>query len=276
MMGGNYPYFVYLLHFFGQHEEIDEALELFKSVLRSHLEKYGNRHHLVGTTNHNIGLIQLYAQDYMRAIKSFEKAVATLSSSLGSYHPSVSASMMKIGMTYLLLRDPDKAKEIFFRILKLTRQGLGCENIQVARVLNNIAIAQYGQGAYLDSFRTLQEAHTIQRNLLHLSISETYVLSHAKTIELALANTLSNIGFLYCKRRKYDDATKVLEEAMKFQRKHDGIFQSDLRCIEENLRYVRAMTDDEKNDPSEAIYQLESKRGSTTEMFNRIHSKLRC
>ena len=51
-----------------EHDEVDEALELFKSVLSSHRDKYGDIHHLVGTANHNIGLVFLFSQQYLQAM----------------------------------------------------------------------------------------------------------------------------------------------------------------------------------------------------------------
>jgi tetratricopeptide (TPR) repeat protein len=261
-----------------KHDEIDEALELFKSVLSSHRDKYGDIHHLVGTANHNIGLIYLFAQQYAQAMAFFQEAVTVREAALGSEHPAVAASLMKIGMIFLLRRDPETAKNTFFRVLKLVRKSLGHGHIQVARVLNNIAVAQYDQGAYLDVFRTFQEAHEIQRRLLLLSQSESSLLNQKKTIELALSYTLGNIAFLYCRQKKYKDSLRMLQEADKLRREHVGIFQPDIGCVDENLRYVRALVGDierkeliEQNDAVDNFFEM---LYATT--MGRINSPLRC
>jgi tetratricopeptide (TPR) repeat protein len=206
-------------------------------------------HHLVGTANHNIGLIHLYAQQYPQALTFLQEAVIVRQAALGPDHPAVADSLMKIGMIFLLQRDPESAKATFLRILKLVRKALGYGDIQVARVLNNIAVADYDQGAYLDAFRTFQEAHEIQRRLLDFSLysenSSIIPLNHqTKIIELALSNTLSNIGFLYCRQYKYIDSLHMLQEADKLRRKHVGNFHPDMGCVGENLHYLRSFVGD--------------------------------
>jgi tetratricopeptide (TPR) repeat protein len=241
-----------------EHDEVEEALELFKSVLSSHRDKYGDIHHLVGTANHNIGMVFLFAQQYLQAMHCFQEAVSVRRAALGPDHPAVAASMMKIGMIFLLQRDPDSAKEMFLRILKLVRKSLGSGHLQVARALNNIAVSQYHQGGYLNVLRTFQEAHDIQRSLLHLSrtsqegsssssSSSSILQNQTKTIELALANTLSNMGFLHCRQKLYTDSLKLLQEADILRRKHGGFYDPDVGCTEENLRYVKGLVGDSES-----------------------------
>jgi tetratricopeptide (TPR) repeat protein len=75
-----------------QHNEIDEALDLFESALKSHREKYGQVHHLVGSALHNIGIVHLIAGRYNVAQKYFQQAASVRSSALGSEHPDVAVS----------------------------------------------------------------------------------------------------------------------------------------------------------------------------------------
>jgi tetratricopeptide (TPR) repeat protein len=75
-----------------QHNEIDEALDLFESALKSHREKYGQVHHLVGSALHNIGIVHLFAGRYNVAQKYFQEAASVRSSALGSEHPDVAVS----------------------------------------------------------------------------------------------------------------------------------------------------------------------------------------
>lgn len=174
----------------------------------------------------------------------FREALTVREAALGPEHPAVAASLMKIGMLFQLQRETESAKNTFIRILKLARKSLGHNHIQVPSVLNNIAIAHYEQGAYLDAFRTLQEAHEIQRRLLLLAQSEISLLDQTRTIELALSYTLSNIAFLYCRQKKYKDSLKMFQEADKLRTKHADISMPDVGCTDENLRYVRALVTD--------------------------------
>jgi tetratricopeptide (TPR) repeat protein len=228
-----------------EHDETEEALELFRSVLSSHIEKYGNFHHLVGTANHNLGLVHMYAQDYAQAVTSFQEAVATRGAALGDEHPAVAASLAFIGMIYLVQRDPERALETFTRVLKLVRRAFGHQHIQAARSLNNIAVAQYEHGIYGDAFRTMEEADGILRQLLRTSLSKIGTpFNQRKTIELAISNTLCNLGFLYCRQQKYKASFTAYHEAGIVQRKHAGFRFSDVGCVDDNMRYVRAMIGD--------------------------------
>jgi tetratricopeptide (TPR) repeat protein len=223
---------------------VDEALELFQSVLRSHKDKYGTIHHLVGTANHNIGLIYLFAERYTHAMTFFRRAVAVRRAALGSEHPDVSASLMKIGMIQLARRDSEEARDTFLQVLKLVRKVLGYGHIQVARVLNNVAVTQYDLGANLDAFHTFQEAHEIQRRLLLLSHTE----SQTNIIELALANTVSNMGFIYCRQKKYGDSVRMLQEASKLRRKHLGSHHPTKANGDENLLFVRCISEGKEHE----------------------------
>ena len=66
------------------HNEIDDALDLFRGALRSHREKYGEIHHLVGSTLHNMGMVYFFAKEYEKAEKSFVEALNVRSAALGA------------------------------------------------------------------------------------------------------------------------------------------------------------------------------------------------
>jgi hypothetical protein len=48
---------------FSQCNEYKDALDLFESALKSHKEKYGDIHHLVGTALHNCGIVHMVAEE---------------------------------------------------------------------------------------------------------------------------------------------------------------------------------------------------------------------
>ena len=73
--------------------EIDEALELLRSTLRSHKSKYGQVHPLVGSALHNIALVNLFAGRYKDAEWYFQDAINVRVAALGKEHPDVSVSL---------------------------------------------------------------------------------------------------------------------------------------------------------------------------------------
>ena len=255
-----------IVYFVPQHKEVDEALELFESVLASHKDKYGDIHHLVGTASHNIGLVHMFAERYPQAMKYFHEAMTVRRAALGMDHPDVAASMMKIGMIQLVRRDSEQARDTFLRVLSILRKVLGYGHIQVARVLNNLAVAQYDLGAYLDAFRTFQQAHEIQRRLFLLSqVENTTILNQTRIIELALANTLNNLGFMYCRQKKFVDSLRMLQEASKMRSRHLGELHPIIVSGEENLRFVREkVTEDFVKEGRE---RKEKKKENTLDML---------
>jgi hypothetical protein len=77
-----------------QREQIDEALELLRLTCKSHKLKYGNVHHLVGMTLHNIALVSLYAGRYKDSLWYFQEAVSIRVAALGTDHPDVSVRVI--------------------------------------------------------------------------------------------------------------------------------------------------------------------------------------
>lgn len=209
---------------------------------------------------HNIGMVHLYAQKYSQALTAFQEAVSVRRSALGSDHPAVATSLMKIGMIFLLQRDPEGAKGAFNPAMKAIKKSMGYDSMQIARILNNIGVAQYETGADSEALQSLIEARDIQERLLRMAKSEGVALKiQTKTIELALANTLCNIGFLYCRQKKYTESYKVLQEANRLWKIHGGIFSPDVYCMEENLKHVCGIV--------QSIDRREAEKGTTAGSF---------
>lgn len=222
-----------------EHEEFEEALDLFESSLYSHREKYGEAHHLVGTAIHNIGMVHLYAQNYPQALKQFQEAVSVRRVALGSDHPAIAASLLKIGMIFLAQSNPEGAKEAFSRAIKVIRHSIGYDSLQMARVLTNMGVANYEAGSHSDALKLFNEAHDIQQRLLQMADGENLFLQpQRRTIELALINSLCNIGYLQFRDKNFNDSIRSFEEASELRKRPNCILGPDVYCLEENLRFV--------------------------------------
>lgn len=222
-----------------KHEEFEEALDLFESSLYSHREKYGEAHHLVGTAIHNIGMVHLYAQNYPQALKHFQEAVSVRRVALGSDHPAIAASLLKIGMIFLAQKNPEGAKEAFSRAMKVIRHSIGYDSLQMARVLTNMGVAQYEAGSRADALKSFNEAHDIQQRLLQMADGENLFLQpQRRTIELALINTLCNIGYLQFRNKNFKESFGYFEEANELRKRSHCILGPDVYCLEENLTFV--------------------------------------
>lgn len=192
-------------------------------------------------------MVYLYAQEYSLALHSFQEAVTIRRAALGSEHPAVAASLMKIGMIFLLRRNPDGAREAFHRTMRVIRKSMGHGSIQMARTLNNLGVAHYEAGSYEEAKQTLCEARDILLQLLALQTPEGGTLRmQTRAIELALTSTLSNLGFLHCRQSSYKESFLMLKEANELRRKHGIILAPDIYCLEENLEYIGGVVRDIK------------------------------
>ncbi len=237
---------------------------MFESSLYSHREKYGEAHHLVGTAIHNIGMVHLYAQNYPQALKHFQEAVSVRRVALGPDHPAIAASLLKIGMLFLVQSNPEGAKEAFSRAMKIIKKSIGNESIQMARVLTNMGVAQYESGSLIEASKSFNEARCIQEKLLQMAQSENVFLQpQRRTIELALINSLCNIGFLQCRFKDYKESLKSYQEAKRLRRQHASTLQPDVYCLEENLSFV-----------GERVRELEMRETTESEDNKRNQSPL--
>lgn len=75
-----------------QRNEFKDALDLFECSLKSHRQKYGDIHHLVGTGLHNSGIVLMLAEHYAEAKTCFQEAVSIRTAALGGTHPDVAVS----------------------------------------------------------------------------------------------------------------------------------------------------------------------------------------
>lgn len=259
---------------FLEHDEVFEALDLFTSALDSHRTKYGDIHHLVGTANHNIGMVHLFAQKYVQALTAFQEAVSIFGAALGVEHPAIADSLMKIGMIFLLQRNPLGAKQTFVRVLRVVKKALGDDHIRVARVLNNIGVANYELGSYVDALRCFQDAQEIQEKLLDTATAEGALLrEQRKTIEFALCHTFSNIAFIYCKQMKYVESARILNKIERIQKKLGGLNGPKLNCLAANLNYVRGLADDVLR---KRRVELEPTKTPIDRVLDTVMDKMRC
>lgn len=194
-----------------RHEEFDEAIDVFESARRSHKDKYGETHHLVGTALHNIGVIHLHAEHYDQALESFREAVNVRTASLGPEHPDVAASLTKTGLVLAALNDYDSAIITFNSVLRVQRATLGAHHPEVGKVLSNIGCIHYELGDLASSKMALEEAVEIDRNSCRKR-------GDSAMAKLTLSCTLSNAGFVYEKKKDSGESIVAYEEALQIQR----------------------------------------------------------
>lgn len=213
--------------------EFKDALDLFESALRSHKEKYGDIHHLVGTGLHNCGIVHMFGENLMQAKLCFQEASSVRAAALGDTHPDVAKSKFKIGMIQMAAGDFECALSTFMDIvfqlqMNMSTYGFAPEAI----MLNNIGVVLYEMGRDLDAFHSFFKAYQIQKGL-----AKDFNFAPA---ERALACTLGNLGFLYAMQGQYNDALDAFQEVLQILQKHYPSDHPYIVTVEENLAHVRA------------------------------------
>jgi hypothetical protein len=111
--------------------DYDVALTLFGKVLDFYLKQYGERHPLVASAYHNMGMVHALRSDLLlegtlqqthvrqQALECFQRAARTARDSLGKNHPNVAVSLVKIGFLLLQERQFNPALVTFEEALRI-------------------------------------------------------------------------------------------------------------------------------------------------------------
>ena len=180
-------------------------------------------------------MILVYAEKYNAALAYFRQAINVRTATLGANHHDVGvsvcvfmwlltnyildpspnthslraqASLIKLGLTYMARKDFDRANVTFAHVLHTRRQMVGCNHIQLVRVLNNMACLHYEQGNLLEATRSLE-------NCCDIIVQQAR--RNDRSAMIAKSIVLNNLGFVLYKRQLYEQATKVIEEGTSIQ-----------------------------------------------------------
>ena len=107
-----------------QRGEYDRALDAFSKVLDSHTARYGEIHPFVASTMHNMGAVhsknaksQTNPRDVEKSNKDallcFQNAARIARDALGSDHPNVAVSLVRLGFTLLDMEQFENALVTF-------------------------------------------------------------------------------------------------------------------------------------------------------------------
>lgn len=220
-----------------QSRRFQSAISIFEKLLRG-LEGNNKLHHLIGSTSHNIGLIQLCQGSYQKALKSFEKAVEVRKEFLPCDHPDIAVSLQRKGMAHFALSSITEALQCFEAALAICTP---VDNTR-AKILNNIGVARYQLQDYGQALKSFTSALEIQRPWLEGPIRRDSVVYSASII-------LSNMGKVYLRNGDHDLAYFVFEEAclmqtLTFRNDHDIVLQSldnMARAHAKNGNYAEAL-----------------------------------
>lgn len=219
-----------------------EAIEIFEKILLSlkAQQKADNEHTkpipsksprspsnsqiLIGSTYHNIGVLQMWAGLYEDALINLKKAVDAKIKVFSEYHPSVAVSFTKLGIIQFALEQLDSALESFEHAYKIQRFVNSNSHLELSKMINNIGVTHYQRGDFSSALKNLTESIEIQRNCLNGAIRRESNVYEASV-------TLSNMGKVYLEKNDYDMSFYAYEEALmlqtlSFKKDHNAVLLS--------------------------------------------------
>jgi tetratricopeptide (TPR) repeat protein len=262
--------------------EYDMALQAFSQVLTVYIEKHGRGHPLTASAYHNLGTVHSKRAGLLldhtlhqrhcreQALLCFQAAARSARDSpqLGTSHPNVAVSLVRIGFLLLQSRQYQNAVVTFQEALRIRQQHYGPTHALVANLYNNLGVCHMHLQEFVVGRRYLQQALDIQKDLLGNDQFSTTSL-------LELADTLCNIGGLCLEwiRQQGPDARHALDaesaflEALEVRIKVLGdshVLTNQVRSLHDMVRSIPLpkMSDKRPNSPgNSAMSPARSARG---------------
>lgn len=189
-----------------QQGSYNDAVELFGKVLLLQKSLHGDKHTTVASAYHNLGTVQAkratvltedaVAQQLCRtaALEAFQAAARTARDSLGSTHPNVAVSLVRIGFLLLHSKQYSNALITFAEALRIRIAAFGRDHALTANLYNNLGVCHMHMEEFEQGRRALHTGLGIQRKLC--AESDARAKTNGTVPWLELADTLFNIGGL--------------------------------------------------------------------------------
>lgn len=200
-----------------EHGEYEEAVDVYRELLRGRLEEFGYEHEAVGMTLHKLASIHMKQNDCASAVQVSEKAVSIRKLALGVDNPEVAVSLVQLGLAHFEQQDYKLALSAFQEALAIRRRYLGSKHLKVAKVLNNIGCTQKQLSNSYEAIRAFEEALKIQKQVLasvSLNQRDPECKKAFHQLSLEVASSLSNICTVKLSRKCFAEALRALEEAL--------------------------------------------------------------
>lgn len=185
-------------------QEYDQAVNVYEDILSADKIRYGENDLVCAIDYHNLGVTCLLANELDAALYYFQESVIMKRACLGQCDPTVSDSLVEIGILLYNRKDYEGALRIFKEALEIYHD---CSNQEgVGRTSNNIGCVYYKMGDSSTALSYIQQALVCQRKSLGMS-------EKAESSLLNFALSLSNVGYLK-QSLGHLDATAMLEESL--------------------------------------------------------------
>jgi CHAT domain-containing protein len=134
---------------------------------------------------------------------------------LGEESPRALAQLLQLGGAYCAEGDFDKALSVLRRVLDSRRRVLGSDHPETAAAANELAIAYYRLGAYVDAEPLLREARDILEKAGETDDARVY------------GNCLSSLALVYQAMGDFDRAEPLLKKIINLRAPENGPVKLD-------------------------------------------------
>ena len=182
---------------------------------------------------YNLGTVYLKVGNTSKALENYEKARAIRTKNLGREHEEVLTVYSQIGNVYCGMGKYTKAHEIFRYVLKMRHEAFGINNEHTLNSMMNQAFVLYKMGHFdlaLSLYEEVLESVKYDDDWEYLgavyhAMGNVYTKKHdyanaikvyTDSLELkrkvfkyenkAVSRTLHNLGLVYSKVKKYNEA----------------------------------------------------------------------
>lgn len=183
--------------------DYDAALASLHEAESIRRKLFGPDHPVHARTLRSLGRVLRARGEYAESKVAFEKALAFNRQVSGEQHPDVDADLFELALTLEDSGDFDGALELLNEVLERDRARSGSD-VHVALDLGQIAGVLSSQGEFEKAEPLYLEAIELQRRALPPNHPE-------------LATTLSNLGVLYHRMRRYDEIDALYDEVLKIR-----------------------------------------------------------
>ena len=178
----------------------DSAIEYYKTALQLYISSYGENHQFVGTTYVNLGGAYEPKGEYAEAVKYYEKAVSVYEKTLPKDHPFLGVTYNNLGLANSITGEYSEAVKYYRKALNVYLKDHGENHSHTAYAYINLGRA----------FRSLDDMDTsLDYYNKALSVLEN------STDRDGYIQVLSHIGYLYYKKKKYQNAASFYERGIK-------------------------------------------------------------
>ncbi|WP_341824154.1 tetratricopeptide repeat protein [Wolbachia endosymbiont (group A) of Udea olivalis] len=224
-------------------KKYDESLEAYKELftIQKHSSSLGPSHPYTLITMKNIAFILAKQKEYDKALKVYEELLTMQKhfSSLGPSHPDTLNTMKNIAFILAEQKEYDKALKVYEELFTMQKHfsSLGPSHPDTLTTMKNIAFILAEQKEYDKALKIYEEVFNTQKQIFGLYNSNTLNTRESITALLRKQRKHEKAS-LFFQKGQYDEALKIYEEILSFQRKFLEPYNPDIIIVRYNIAQV--------------------------------------